>query len=109
MRFLLFLILFLSLVSKSFAQEGKRINLLNADILEGDEKLGKNAARLIGNVQFSHSDAVMFCDSAYRFSEENRFEAFGNVKIVQKDSLTIPVRDCYILGRTAWQLCKRML
>lgn len=107
MRFLLFLILFLSLVSKSFAQEGKRINLLNADILEGDEKLGKNAARLIGNVQFSHSDAVMFCDSAYRFSEENRFEAFGNVKIVQKDSLTITGERLLYFGKNSLAIMQK--
>lgn len=82
-------------------QQEKRIELLNADILEGDEKLGKNAARLIGNVRFKHEDAIMFCDSAYRFSEENRFDAFGNVRIVQNDSLSITGNKLVYTGKNS--------
>ncbi len=79
----------------------KRIELLNADVLEGDERLGKNAARLIGNVRFKHENAVMYCDSAYRFTEENRFDAFGNVRIVQNDSLTIPGNKLIYTGKNS--------
>lgn len=82
-------------------QQEKRIELLNADILEGDERLGKNAARLIGNVRFKHEDAIMYCDSAYRFTEENRFDAFGNVRIVQNDSLNITGNKLIYTGKNS--------
>lgn len=83
------------------SQQEKRIELLNADVLEGDERLGKNAARLIGNVRFKHEDAIMYCDSAYRFTEENRFDAFGNVRIVQNDSLYITGNKLVYKGKNS--------
>lgn len=83
------------------SQQEKRIELLNADVLEGDEKLGRNAARLIGNVRFKHEDAIMYCDSAYRFSEENRFDAFGNVYIIENDSLSITGNKLIYTGKNS--------
>lgn len=88
--FFLLTSLFLSAVVSSFhshAQERTQVELLNANVLEGDEKLGKNVFRLLGNVQFRHKNVLMFCDSAYRYGDENRFDAFGNIRINQGDSL----------------------
>jgi len=51
-----------------------------------DESLGNGAKRLIGDVQFKHIDALMYCDSAY-FYNDNSLEAFGNVHINQHDSV----------------------
>lgn len=87
-------------VSAQRAEE-KKIELLNADILEGDERLGKNAVRLLGNVRFKHEDAVMYCDSAYRFAQENRFIAFGKVRIVQNDSLYITGKKLVYTGNNS--------
>lgn len=70
-----------------FAQKSSQIEIINANSLEYDESLGNNAKRLIGNVQFKHEDALMFCDSAYFYSESNSMDAYGHVKIVQGDSL----------------------
>ena len=50
------------------AQEVRRIEILNADIIELDEALGTDAQRLIGNVELKHEDAIMTCDSAYFYS-----------------------------------------
>lgn len=73
----------------AFGQETSNIEILNANSLEYDESLGKNAKRLIGDVQFKHEDALMFCDSAYFYSESNSMDAYGHVKIVQGDSLRL--------------------
>jgi lipopolysaccharide export system protein LptA len=43
----------------------------------------------------------MYCDSAYRYTEENRFDAFGNVRIVQNDTLIITGRRLEYSGRNA--------
>lgn len=45
--------------------------------------------RLLGNVQLRQKTSTMFCNTAiYNFSN-NSFEGFGNVKIIQADTVTI--------------------
>ncbi|HKR07252.1 MAG TPA: OstA-like protein, partial [Bacteroidia bacterium] len=82
-------ICFLLLPVISFSQKKTKVELINANTLEGDESLGKNVFRLIGNVQFKHDNVLMNCDSAYRFSDENRFDAFGNIHINQGDTVNV--------------------
>lgn len=71
------------------AQKNKRIQIINSNSIEFDEKIGKDIKRLIGNVQFKHEDALMFCDSAYLNSVTNNLEAFSNVHIIQNDSIDL--------------------
>lgn len=63
-----------------------KIKLLNADQLTYDDQLIK-ARKLLGNVRFKHKDALMTCDSAYMFTQENRIKAYSNVVINQGDSV----------------------
>jgi len=42
---------------------------------------------LLGNVIFEHEGSLMYCDSAWFFSKENRLKAFQNVKINQGDTV----------------------
>lgn len=72
-----------------FAQEKTQVELINANTLEGDQRLGKNVFRLYGNVQFKHDNVLMFCDSAYRYGDENRFDAFGSIHIKQGDTINV--------------------
>jgi len=66
--------------------EKKRIEILNAEFLEYNQAIVANAQRLIGNVLISHNEVLMWCDSAYAFTETNRVDAFGNVHINQGDT-----------------------
>lgn len=68
-------------------QESRQIEILNTDVLEYNKKSGVEARKLIGNVQFRHEQALMFCDSAYFYTDENKVDAFGNVSIHQGDTL----------------------
>lgn len=68
------------------AQERDMIKLLHAEVSEYDISVVE-AQRLIGKVKFEHQGAVMRCDSAWLYENENRVEAFGHVNIVQGDSL----------------------
>ncbi len=77
------------LPAKSFAQTPKKVEIIRANSLEFDERLGINAKRLLGNVVFKHEEAFMFCDSAYFYDAENFVEAFSNVRIIQGDSLLL--------------------
>lgn len=71
------------------AEKGKRIEILNSNSFEYDETSGLKAKKLIGDVRLKHDDALMFCDSAYVYSESNTMDAYGNVKILQGDSLQL--------------------
>ncbi|OFY85174.1 MAG: hypothetical protein A3F72_05180 [Bacteroidetes bacterium RIFCSPLOWO2_12_FULL_35_15] len=64
----------------------KKVEIVNANILKFDKDLGNGAKRLIGNVQFRQENTVMFCDSAYFYSN-NALDAFGHVHIQQDDSV----------------------
>lgn len=44
---------------------------------------------LKGNVKFRKGDMYMFCDSANFYDKENRFNAFGNVRMEQGDTLFV--------------------
>ncbi len=65
----------------------KRVEIENADLYTYDASIVANAQRLIGNVRFRHNQALMFCDSAYSYTDSNKFDAFGNVHIIQGDTL----------------------
>ncbi len=80
---LFFALLFFSLLT--IAQKPKKIELLGADILKGGGVLGKDVKRLIGNVRFKHSNAIMYCDSAHFNVKQNVLDAYSNVHIEQKN------------------------
>lgn len=56
---------------------------MHAEFIRSATIEGKTVNRLIGNVQLSHNEAVMSCDSAY-LHPGNHFDAFGHIVIVQK-------------------------
>jgi lipopolysaccharide export system protein LptA len=82
----LLLIFFNICFIQSFAQQTRKINH-DADNMEYDRNLASGAYRLLGNVVFRHEKAIMYCDSAYFYSEDNSLDAFDNVYINQADSL----------------------
>lgn len=79
--------LFIQAMQPQEIKKKRRIDIENADEYTYDTAIIANAQRLIGNVRFRHNQALMFCDSAYSYSDSNRFDAFGNVHIIQGDTL----------------------
>ena len=71
------------------AQKKTQVEIDNADSFEGDESLGKNVSRLLGNVRFRHQGALMYCDSAYLYQETNSLDAFGKIRVLQGDSIQL--------------------
>lgn len=67
----------------------RRIDIENADLYTYDEKIKADAERLIGHVKFRHIEVIMFCDSAYSYRDSNMVDAFGNVHIIQGDTLNL--------------------
>ncbi len=75
-----------------------KVILLHADDLNFDEYRHPGAQILTGNVAFRHEDVLMYCDSACIYKDTNSFDAFGHVKMVQGDTLTLVGDVLYYSG-----------
>ena len=80
------------------AQSTKKIEILNADYSYANMKTHSEYWRLIGNISFKHNNAIMYCDSAYHYTEINKMKAFGNIIINQGDSITITGKKLTYFG-----------
>ena len=67
--------------------------------MEYDENIAGGAYRLINHVIFTHSGAVMFCDSAYLYPN-NSLDAFNNVHINQGDTVNLYGKFLHYDGNT---------
>nr|WP_166924583.1 OstA-like protein [Flavobacterium sp. JXAS1] len=74
-------------VQSIFAQAPKKIIVENADYSDVDQVLMPDALLLTGNVKVNHDGVVLTCNKAYFFQKENYLKAFGNVQLVQGDTL----------------------
>lgn len=84
--FITYCLLFLS-VQSIFAQAPKKIIVENADFSDVDQVNIPDALLLTGNVKVNHDGVVLTCNKAYFFQKENYLKAFGNVQLVQGDTL----------------------
>lgn len=80
--------------------QGQQIKLNSADMLMYDLYQRPDVQRLVGNVSFTHGNATMTCDSAYLNEKEQIFEAFGNVHMVQGDTVNMYGRYLHYDGKT---------
>jgi lipopolysaccharide export system protein LptA len=71
------------------ANAQKKVRLKEADVLRSGRSGDTRFQRLIGNVVFTQNETTIYCDSAHFYRRENSVEAFGNVRIVEGDSITI--------------------
>lgn len=67
----------------------QRVYLVHADELRYDQWSNNDAQVLVGSVQFEHVGARLYCDSANYFEASNSFEAWGHVRMVQGDTLSL--------------------
>lgn len=65
----------------------KTINIENSDLVEVNQELVPDGILLTGNVKVNHAGVVLTCNKAYFFQKENYIKAFGNVQLVQGDTL----------------------
>ncbi len=69
------------------AQAPKKILIEHSDFADVDEIKFPDALLLTGNVKVNHDGVVLTCNKAYYFQKENYLKAFGNVQLVQGDTL----------------------
>lgn len=64
------------------------IHLIHADVMY-KTPMDARAMILVGHVKLLHNGTYLDCDSARYYKEDNSFDAFGHVKMIQGDTLTL--------------------
>ena len=95
---LLFLLTQLELSSCAQAQ----VEIIGADKINRTTNI-VDADRFLGNVKLKYKEAFLYCDSAYRYDNDD-FEAFSNVRIEQGDTLNLQSQNLYL--DTENKLCR---
>ncbi len=78
----------------------EQVEILGADSLEVSQAPGNTVRRLVGRVRLRHKGALMFCDLAIQNATSNVVEAYGNVRILQGDTITVRGDTMYYYGNT---------
>lgn len=84
---LLFICFFLVGLQSLLAQTPKKIIVEYSDFADINQTEIPDAFLLTGNVRINHDGAILTCNKAYYFQKENYVKAFGNVQMVQGDTL----------------------
>ncbi|MEM9982830.1 MAG: OstA-like protein, partial [Bacteroidota bacterium] len=75
-------------------EKGEVVELKKADTMIGVED---TLIKVIGNVLFKQGNVKLYCDSAYKYQNNNNIEAFGSVRLIQ-DSITLVCERIFYLG-----------
>ncbi|MEC4003523.1 OstA-like protein [Flavobacterium sp. SUN052] len=84
---MILLIIVLLNFTAAFAQKNGKIIVEHSDFSDINEVEMPNALLLTGNVRVNHDGIIMTCNKAYYFRDENYIKAFGDVQMVQGDTL----------------------
>jgi lipopolysaccharide export system protein LptA len=83
-------ILLMCTMAATEAVAQKKVRLEQANVLKsGKRPDGERFDRLVGDVILTQNKTTIYCDSAYLFKKRNFVEAYGFVRIVDGDSVTI--------------------
>ena len=86
-KYIFFVGLLLLSFSNAFAQKTSTIVIENSDFSDLNEIELPGAFLLTGNVRAVHDGVVLTCNKAYYYKNENYIKAFGDVQMVQGDTL----------------------
>lgn len=95
------LIALLTLLTLTPVLAQKKVQLQKgAGKLIGGVRNGERIERVIDNVVFLQNTTTIYCDSAWFYRSKNTVEAFGRVRIVEGDSITITASRLEYDGNT---------
>lgn len=101
LKLILFLICFSSITKHSFAQQEtltvKKSGFTKAGKESGTTTFVRNDAE---QLHFFHKGINLYCDKAIQYRSQNFIEAFGNVRMVQGDTVTLTARYIEYSGKT---------
>lgn len=71
------------------AKKGNKIEIIHADFTNADQNEIPGAIVLTGNIQAQHDSLYIYCNKAYLFQTDNYIKLFGNVQLIQNDTLSL--------------------
>lgn len=89
----IFLLFFIFFPIFLFSQEEldttkyRRIEIIHSNTLSVNPRTGPDIKILVGEVEFYHDSATMFCDSAYFNSKINQFIAYSNIQVLKPSDI----------------------
>lgn len=72
---------------KNIPEKSGKIIIEYADFIDKNQNEIPGAIVFTGNVRVIHNGVKISCNKAYHFTDENYVKAFGNVKLVQGDTI----------------------
>lgn len=85
--FICFGLFLITSIQVSAQKAPKKIIIEHSDFADVNQAEMPDAFLLTGNVVVNHDGVVLTCNKAYYFQKENYIKAFGNVQLVQGDTL----------------------
>ncbi|MGB3466861.1 MAG: OstA-like protein, partial [Cyclobacteriaceae bacterium] len=93
------LLLVFSGVFEASAQRLKHEPTTPNSKLKGKRRNGENIIEFVNGVKYTQKSTIIYCDSSIFYKKRNLFEAYGNVKILDGDSVTITAESLVYYGR----------
>ena len=84
---LLLLLLSFSLSAQNTERKDSLVRLLGCDELQQVEEYGINYRKALGHARFEHNSTLLVCDTALWNVNMNVINAFGNVQIIQNNTV----------------------
>ena len=84
-----FTLLALLILALSDCVGQRKVKLKQAETLRGSVQDGVRVDWVIGKVVFEQSETTIYCDSAIFNKIKNSIEAYGHIRIVEGDSVTV--------------------
>lgn len=91
------LLVALHAAAQAKGQTDSLVRLLGCDELQQIEQFGRNYRKALGNARFEHNSTLLICDTAIWDVNYSIINAYGNVRIIQNETvLTSDNLDYYI-------------
>lgn len=99
-------LIFSILISTFVFGQKTKVRLKHADRAKGTKINGEDVNKLYGKVHLQKDDVDFYCDSAIRYTKRNDFEAFGNVRMIQGDSIKLYCDKLFHNGTSGISKCR---
>lgn len=84
---LILLLVSFGLFAQNTEQKDSLVRLLGCDELQQVEEYGQSYRKALGHTRFEHNSTLLICDTALWNVNQNVINAFGNVQIIQNNTV----------------------
>ncbi len=100
---LILLLVSFGLFAQNTEQKDSLVRLLGCDELQQVEEYGQSYRKALGHARFEHNSTLLICDTALWNVNQNVINAFGNVQIIQNNTVLSSESLDYLIGQNLAQ------